>query len=315
VDLKTGRPVLTPQADFSKSPKLIYPGQAGAHVWHAMSFSASSGLVYIPLTDWPMVYSYTPKDRYLPGQSAEHVSIRDYEVPAGGVEPVSLSYLQAWDPRTGQERWRVLLDDQYFGSGVLSTAGNLVIQGNGQGYLTVFAADTGAQLASINVGTSMMAAPMSYAVDGEQYIAIMAGFGGAVGWVFPKSSAAYRYGNAGRIVAFKLGGGAVPLPPVIDRVKPPAPPAIETTPEQVARGAELFNRFRCTWCHSGDVGLIPDLFALTPEKHALFKDIVYGGAFESKGMAGFSDLLSEKDVEDIHAYVVDETRKRIEAAE
>jgi quinohemoprotein ethanol dehydrogenase len=317
VDLKTGRPVLTAQSDFSRQPKLIYPGQVGAHNWHPMSFSAKAGLVYIPLLEIPMVYSYAPEPRHLPGRSAQHVDILGTDDPsvasqlAGGAEPAYMNYLQAWDPREGREKWRIPLEDAYAGSGVLSTAGNLVFQGNGQGFLMVYAADTGALLANLNVGTSMMAAPISYAVEGEQYLAIMAGWGGPPAWSYPRDSAAYRYGNEGRIVAFKLGGGPVPLPPKVDRDLPiPAPPAIETTPAQVARGGELFDRFRCTWCHSGAVGTVPDLFAMTPEKHALFEGIVLGGALESKGMASFSDVLSRKDVLDIQAYVVAEARRR-----
>jgi quinohemoprotein ethanol dehydrogenase len=107
-----------------------------------------------------------------------------------GVAIERLAFLQAWDPVAGKEVWRVTLDSEYSGSGVLSTAGNLVFQGSGDGFLYIYASETGARLASIHVGTSMMAAPVSYAVDGEQYVAIMAGYGGPPGWNFPKVSAA-----------------------------------------------------------------------------------------------------------------------------
>jgi quinohemoprotein ethanol dehydrogenase len=206
--------------------------------------------------------------------------------------------------------------DTVRGGGVLATAGNLVFMGNPRGFLNVHDAGTGAMLASINVGTSLSAAPISYAVDGEQYIAIMAGIGGSHAWAFPKSSAAYRYGNAGRIVAFKLGGGTVPLPPVVDRNAPiPAPPEVKTSPEMVRRGGQLFHLHRCTWCHSGAPGIVPNVFALTPEKHRIFKDIVLGGVLEPKGMASFKDVLSESDADDIHAYIVDQTKREIELQE
>ena len=321
VDLATGRPVLTAQADFSRAPKLIYPGQVGAHNWHAMSYSAATGLAYIPLLEIPMVYAFRPKDRYYPGESAEHVDILGYDDPSvaaqlpAGVVPEPLNYLQAWDPRTGQERWRVPGESRYNGSGLLATAGNLVFQGNGEGFLTVRTADTGALLASIEVGTSMMAAPISYAVDGTQYLAIMAGWGGPPAWTYPEESAAYRYGNEGRIVAFKLGGGAVPLPPKVARnAAIPEPPQVPSSPERIAHGRKLFERYRCSWCHNaGGPGTVPDLFALAPEKHALFKQIVLGGVLESKGMASFADVLSEQDAEDIQAFLVDGTRKAREA--
>jgi quinohemoprotein ethanol dehydrogenase len=322
VDLKTGRPVTTAQSDFSAKPKLIYPGQGGAHNWHPMSFNAVTGLVYIPQIEMPMIYAYEPRKRYEPGRrNSQVLSYYVTELPPGdqsaqGVAPGTGDYLQAWDPVAGRERWRIPVEAQYKGGGVLSTAGGLVFQGTGRGFLNVYAADTGATLASLNIGTSIMAAPVSYAVDGEQYVAVMAGAGGSGYWTFPRESAAYRYGNDGRIVAFKLGGTAVPLPPKVDRDPPiPRPPPSAASKETIARGKELFGSARCSWCHTldGEPGLVPDLLALTPQKHALFEEIVLGGALQAQGMASFADVLSRSDSEAIHAYLIDETNRRIEA--
>jgi quinohemoprotein ethanol dehydrogenase len=321
VDMKTGRPVQTKHSDYSQQPKLIYPGQAGAHNWHAMSLNPKTGLVYIPLLELPMVYSYNPRKNYGAGEDNQQVAILSTDDPSiasqlpGGVYPADMNYLQAWDPLTQTERWRVAVEDVYEGSGVLSTGGDLVFQGTGAGFLNVYAAATGAQLASLAVGTGIMAAPISYSVDGEQYISVMAGMGGPPSWYYQQSSAAYRYGNDGRIVTFKLSGGAVPIPALVKRdavVLPP--PAVPTSPEMIARGEELFETARCTWCHVDGPGLVPDLFSLTPEKHARFKSVVYDGALKSRGMASFSDMLTEADVDAVHAYIVDETRKRIDAS-
>lgn len=319
VDPDTGRPVVTAQADFSREPKLIYPGQSGAHNWHPMSFNPKTGLVYIPLIELPDVYHFSPKAGYFEGQGSEHVEITSYRDPRvrslgeGVPEPDDLIYLQAWDPVAQEERWRVPVGTTLRGGGVLSTAGNLVVQGTGKGFLNVYDAQTGALLKSINVGTSMAAAAISYAIDGEQYIAVMAGLGGSYGWHYPITSAAYRYGNAGRIVAFKLGGGDVPIPPKVDRtLRLSEPPDVPTSPEMVARGAELFDMARCSWCHSGSPGIVPNLLELAPEKHAIFKDIVLGGVLEARGMAGFSDMLSEADVEAIHAYIVERIRQELQ---
>lgn len=318
VDLKTGRPVLTEQGNFSKQPKLVYPGQAGAHNWRPMSYNPKTGLVYIPLIDEPAVYSFAPQGKYRPGESNQHVDSLGEE--AVGVDqrgtanaPVRyMDFLQAYDPVAQKEVWRTPASgDPEQAGGVLSTAGNLVFQGDGMGYLNVYAADTGAALARINVGTGIMAAPMSYAIDGEQYIAVMAGVGGAMNWKFPINSAAYRYGNNGRIVAFKLGGGRVPLRPIIDREAVMTPPEVKTSPEMVARGAELFQKARCGWCHNaGAPGLVPNLFAMPPEKHEVFNEIVLEGLLEANGMASFKDMLTKEDVEAIHAYIVDKTKKQ-----
>jgi quinohemoprotein ethanol dehydrogenase len=322
IDLKTGKPVLNEQSDYSKEPKLIYPGQAGAHNWRPMSFSPKTGLVYIPVIEMAMVYSLlstSKQRRYRPGESHEYSQILSVdgsgasERQLGTAEiPVrELDFLKAYDPVSQQEVWSVATSTPGEQSGgVLATGGGLVFQGDGAGFLNVYAADTGASLARINVGTGIMAAPLSYAVDGEQYVAVMAGVGGPANWMFPKSSAAYRYGNAGRVVAFKLGGGKVPLRPQIDRTQLFDLPQVQASAETVARGEELYGKARCNWCHAhGSPGVLPDLLNLSPAMHQAFKDVVLKGILESRGMASFADVLSEEDVEAIHAYLVDEARK------
>jgi quinohemoprotein ethanol dehydrogenase len=315
VDLKSGRPVLTAHADYSREPKLIYPGERGAHNWHPMSFNARTGLVYIPLIEIPMVYSYAADTSYMQGRfNFDDVPDNDAGLTVG-VEPAWIDHLLAWDPVAQQARWRVAIGDYDTGGGVLSTAGNLVFQGNSGGFLDVRAADTGALLATINVGTGIMAAPISYAIDGVQYVAVMAGMGGAGSRVFPQPSAAYRHGNDGRIVSFKLGGGAVPLPPKVNRDTrlESLPEHIETPAQSVARGRELYRHW-CMSCHSVEgrtlPGLFPNLFELSAQKHAIFQQIVRDGVLEGRGMAGFADVLSEPDIDAIQAYVVHEARKR-----
>jgi quinohemoprotein ethanol dehydrogenase len=316
VDLTTGRPALTGLADYSNGPKLVYPGERGAHNWHPMSFSARTGLVYIPLIEIPMVYSRSPGTRYARGRfnfDAVPASATAAAGLAAGVEPALIDHLVAWDPVAQEEKWRVPLGDYDTGGGVLSTAGDLVFQGNSNGFLEARAADTGALLTSLNVGTGIMAAPVSYAIDGVQYVAVMAGMGGAGSRVFRPTSAAYRYGNDGRILTFKLNGGPVPLPQKIDRdAPPPEPPAIATPAEAVSRGRAHYRHW-CISCHSGEgrrlPGLFPNLFTLSPAKHAIFQQIVRDGVLEGSGMAGFADVLSERDVSDIQAYLVHEARE------
>src|SRR6266851_7686735 len=99
-----------------------------------------------------------------------------------------------------------------YDGGVMSTAGNLVFQGRGSGELWVYAADSGKVLKTIPTGSHIMAAPTTYTVNGEQYVAVQAGYGGVaitVGTI-PTSSAAAKFQNTNRIIVFKIGGGAVP---------------------------------------------------------------------------------------------------------
>jgi quinohemoprotein ethanol dehydrogenase len=148
--------------------------------------------------------------------------------------------------------------------------------------------------------------PVTYRIGGTQYVAVMAGYGGSeLGVPLPSHSAAYRYGNAGRIIALKLDGGAPPLPARV-RIPPlPQPPVREGRPDDIAAGGVLYSRF-CARCHVLGRGVLPDLRRLTAAKHQLFYDIVLGGVLQPLGMGRFDDVLTRADAEAIHAYVVDE---------
>jgi quinohemoprotein ethanol dehydrogenase len=151
-----------------------------------------------------------------------------------------------------------------------------------------------------------MAEPITYRVGGIQYIAVMAGYGGGqIGAPLPENSAAYRFGNEGRIVALKIGGGPVPLPARVVSQPLPQPPAREGTRAQIAAGEILYNRF-CSRCHVLGRGVLPDLRRLTPAKHQLFYDIVLNGVLAPLGMGRFDDVLERSEAEAVHAYIVDQ---------
>jgi quinohemoprotein ethanol dehydrogenase len=157
-----------------------------------------------------------------------------------------------------------------------------------------------------------MAAPATYTVNGEQYVAVMAGFGGAGGFSFAPETAAYQYGNAGRIVALKLGGGTVPKPPKLPEDLFEKPSYERSSRAQVVQGEILYNR-TCSRCHVLGRGLLPDLRRLSGTNRTLFLEIVLHGAYEAKGMRRFDDVLSEDDARAVHAYLVDEAWKAYEA--
>jgi quinohemoprotein ethanol dehydrogenase len=191
---------------------------------------------------------------------------------------------------------------------VLTTAGNLVVQGTSAGKLMVYRADTGAVLREINVGTGIMAAPVTYEIDSEQYIAVLAGFGGAMAPLYPSESAPHRYQNYGRLLAFKLGGTSTPLPPRREpQTTPPPPPLPAATPGTVQRGAGLFFTY-CVFCHGGQgesrLSAYPDLFRLNAQVHVSFQQIVHDGLLANGGMAGFADVLNAQDVSAIQAFLV-----------
>jgi quinohemoprotein ethanol dehydrogenase len=248
----------------------------GGHNWNPMSYDPKTGLVYIP------------------------------EIENGQTSTFSgRSFLRAWDPIRSKTVWEVKMSDWWDRPGVLATGGGLVFQGTGPGHFCAYDAETGEKLKDLEVGTSIIAAPMSYLVDGVQYVAVMAAWGGG-GWNFPHpESAAYQRGNAGRIVAFKLDGGVVPLPGLLGPIQPiPEPPPLTASGDTVKQGAGLF-RANCSTCHANQPRTgTPDLRRMAPETHAAFKQIVLGGLLKNAGMPPWDGVLSEADVDAIHAYLI-----------
>ncbi|HAY46170.1 MAG TPA: hypothetical protein DCY55_07770 [Gammaproteobacteria bacterium] len=169
----------------------------------------------------------------------------------------------------------------------------------------VYAADTGAVLHEIQTGSSILAAPLSYTVDGEQYIAVMAGYGGGPFAYYPVGSAVEKYGNEGRLIAFKLGGVSVPLPVEVPKLGPiPEPPIISSASgETLERGKAIFEK-ACGECHWNTNGGYPDLRRMTASVHSIFNEIVLDGVYEPLGMAGFSDILSLDQMDDIYQYLL-----------
>jgi quinohemoprotein ethanol dehydrogenase len=121
-------------------------------------------------------------------------------------------------------------------------------------------------------------------------------------WLFPDKSAALRYGNDNRIIALRLDGPAPPLPAERASLASLEPPARMGSKEDISEGSVLFNRF-CARCHVFGIGILPDLRRLTPAKHEIFSAIVRQGVLSGAGMGRFDDVLSEKEVQEIHAYL------------
>jgi quinohemoprotein ethanol dehydrogenase len=324
IDLKTGRPVMTGLADYDKGPALVTPSAAGGHNWHPMAFNPETGLVYIPAIEGSMIFlkTYDPTGLTLADRwSVANIFPDDY--PAEGVPSMQLppladvlkgqkwtprrSVLRAWDPVSGKVVWDAP-SKGFWDGGVMTSAGNLVIQGNAEGELIVRDARTGKELKRIDTGSSIMAAPMTYEIDGVQYIAVMAGYGGAIGWAYPPKSAAYRFGNQGRILVFKLDGAAMPKREAFVEQPIPEPPAQFGTAAQITEGERIFAG-QCARCHANVArGMVPDLRRMSKDTHDSFADIVLGGALAGNGMGRFDDVLNPDQAKAIHAYLIDQAR-------
>jgi quinohemoprotein ethanol dehydrogenase len=331
------KPIISEVADHSQEAKVQVPAFAGAHAWQPMSYDLQTGLVYIPALEAPMVifdlrnnpgstipfvydffetYMYA-LDRTFDLKSTEEMFGKmpniDLVDPKTGRSLVR-TVLKAWNPVTQKQVWVRPVSGDVFAieGGAMSTAGNLVFQGTSKGELRIYAADTGKLLHSIQTGTSIMAAPSTYMIDGVQYVAVMAGYGGStLGLIYPPDSAAARYDNEGRILVFRLGGTAG-VPRTHQRVMQPMaqPPPEEGSPADIAEGGRAFAVW-CARCHQFGIGLTPDLRRLEGGigQLDLFKRIVLGGLLAPGGMGRFDDLIKPRDVEQIHAYLIDEAHQ------
>ena len=207
----------------------------------------------------------------------------------------------AWDPKTQTEKWRV--DYGIPGSGgVLSTAGNLLVQGTINKTVAIYRADTGAKLWEMDVDQAAVAGPITYMIDGEQYIAINAGWGGSPVYNLNKNGP-FRTSTA-KLLVFKLDAKGVTLPPPPPPAKLPPPPPLRAPESQVTRGREL-NQQTCVRCHGEDaIGGVKDLRWMTPETRAMFDDIVLKGIYRERGMVSFADVLKPEDAAAIHQYLI-----------
>jgi quinohemoprotein ethanol dehydrogenase len=314
IDMKTGRPNYSEQGDYSESPKIVWPSVAGGHSWHPMSFSPRTGLVYLPVTEAPMrLETIAPQPR-LPGTHFHlKVQFPPFNNPGDegllkGKPAVKVeSRLKAWDPVQQKVVWQSAA--MPFISGGSLVSGDLVFQGASDGYFRAFNAKTGEVLKELFVGTSIMAAPISYKVDGIQYIAVMAGGGGPRGARFGEDEAGYAYENYERLLVFKLGGESVPLPPKRSQpALPPVPEAIAASAETLAHGEALYKE-HCQRCHilGGAIGNYPNLWHMRPETTGAFEAIVGQGVFKYAGMDNFSNVLSADDIHAIKAFIINDT--------
>jgi len=320
VDMKTGRPVETADANYSKETKLILPAAFGGHNWHPMAFNPKTGLVYIPAMQPVGIYppseefkktgKYTRRDMFWnPGIDWNSYTDTIYALLAkfGGALPPDRGFLKAWDPIHKKTVWEIE-HPAFWNGGLLTTAGNLLFQGTGDGRFVAYAADTGRILWAVPTMVGIIAPPVTYEVDGEQYVAVMAGYGGAGGVTGgdPRTMASAKYVNDGQVLAFRLGGKST-MPRIAEKnTTIPEPPKSNATTAQIENGKYRYGG-TCMVCHGALVvsgGVVPDLRMLTTEKHSIFKEIVYDGVIHGAGMPRLGDLLTEQDVRDIQAYII-----------
>ena len=299
IDPETGKPIERTGSDYRAQPTDITPGILGGHNWQPMAYNPEAGLVYIPAQVFRDTFAHDSAWQFTAG--AWNAGVHgQFGRGKGG-------YLLAWDPVKQEEVWRVPYFSPWNG-GLLTTAGNLVFQGTGDGRFIAYEARSGKQFWESPTGTGVIAAPVTYLVDGVQYITIMAGWGGAYGLRSQPAGAASHIENTGRVYTFALGGNA--LHPTFHAIQQqPYVPSTEVTvtPEEVQSGNLLFHQ-HCARCHGGEAVasgvIIPDLRFSSPEVHESFEHIVLEGLLEQNGMPSFQNRLSSEDIKHIRTYVI-----------
>jgi quinohemoprotein ethanol dehydrogenase len=313
VDLGTGRPTVNPAAYYGKTGKtwVALPGPYGAHNWQPMSFSPQTHLVYLPVQDVPFAYADPKTFKPDPIAFNSGIDVGVIGVPAdpkakAQVLAMVRGFLKAWDPATQKEVWSVEQPGAWNG-GVLSTAGGLVFEGNAAGLFNAYSADKGTALWTYPVQAGVIAAPISYAVAGQQYVAIVVGWGGT----YPLSAGEAAHKGAiaqsrSRVLAFRLGGTAqLPaLPAPQARIKPP-PRFGDAT--KLPIGKLLFQGY-CLPCHGDSAvggGVLPDLrwspLIASPEA---WRSVLIDGARAKNGMVSFAQVMTPEFAELVRAYVV-----------
>jgi len=316
IDMKTGRPIEAPGARYRDGKMVrITPSGLAAHNWMPMAYSPRTGLVYIPANHFEMGYGYSdiakawtvPQDRSLGGA----VDIAGGY--AAGMSEATGSLL-AWSPVLQKPVWSIPFPT-YMNGGVLATGGDLVFQGTVDGWLTAYAADTGKVVWRFDAKAPIMAVPISYRVNGRQYITVLTGLGmnqPAAAPAIMKPGLQERYGldprtQARRVLTFALGkSGTLP-----DRRMPAPAIAVDAgrlDPAAVEAGMWGYAN-HCATCHGSLVvgtTQAPDLrrSAVSASSEA-FRHVVKDGALAARGMPGFGEFPEDK-LENLRQYILSE---------
>jgi quinohemoprotein ethanol dehydrogenase len=305
VDPVSGRPLVNPGSSYAEGSFDANPGPNGGHSWQPSSYSPVTGFVYIPTAQIGVRLTASASYKFQEGVDdlgAEAAPLAGGRT-SGARRPSE--YLQAWNPLTRRREWLV---PTVGGGGVLSTAGNLVFQGQHRndtaGELVAYRADTGQQLWTFSTPNAVLAGPVTYSVAGEQYVAVMTGAGGSADLLVRGSGTTLK-ATAGKLIAFKLDGTAT-LPPDPQAAPPPLSVTVEGSEQAVNEGEVLYGRY-CQRCHGRAAksrNVVPDLRRVPPlGDAAAWNAIVIDGVLEEAGMIGWKRFMSAQDAENIRAYV------------
>lgn len=302
---ESGRPMVTAEARSEDEPFDAIPGPYGAHNWHSMSFSPDTQLAYIPAQNIPASMQKMPEWDYNEDEPGVFMSGIGWNTgmylnpTTPGSKP--FGRLVAWDPVEQEEAWRYEHISPWNG-GTLTTAGNLVFQGTADARLMAFNASNGDKLWDTMVGTGIVAAPVTYEVDGQQFVSIAAGWGGVYGLVQRGSERTIP----GTVYTYSLDGNAEP-PEYSKHQQTNLVSGVDYNPELAEEGLGLYIA-NCVACHGvpgvDRGGAIPNLGYSNAKVISDLESFVLDGVLANRGMPDFSERLSEEDVNKIRAFIM-----------
>jgi quinohemoprotein ethanol dehydrogenase len=309
IDLQTGRPNEYPNIRYETGESKLWPGSIGGHNWQAMSYDPKTGLVYIPVHQIGVRFS------------RHGGSENGFNVMGLSVEPIverpgdGHGYLLAWNPVTQKEVWRIRHPGLWNG-GTLATAGGLVFQGTADGYFEAYDAKTGKEVWKFDAGLGIIGAPMSYSLDGRQYVSILVGYGGTAAAYGHFMDMGYKFGRQPRrLLTFALGGDKTlpPKSPPDFTVHALDDPTLKLNEADVSAGRAL--SVQCAACHG--VGLQstgtpgPDLReSAIALKLDTFSTLLKSGALLEQGMPRFQQLTDDQ-IRQLYAYVRAKARETL----
>ena len=314
VDMGTGRPVESKFADYQKNGgSYIWPSPYGAHNWQPMSFSAKTGLMYIPAQSIPAYFSAVEEVMYRVNRWNTGVDLNTNRDPKSWVaarasmDALIYGELVAWDPIKKQRAWQVQHAKPSNG-GILSTAGDLVFQGTWDGTFAAYDAYDGEKLWQYKSDSAVLAGPMTFELDGEQYVAVAQGSGGTV-MITVGDELQRNKTNQNKLLVFKKGQFNQTNPVANEKLTTirALGHAANTDPNLIKLGESIYHN-NCASCHGINAlsnYVVPNLRYMNEQTHSDFASIVIGGARTHKGMIGFYETLGVDDVDAIHAYLDD----------
>jgi PQQ-dependent dehydrogenase (methanol/ethanol family) len=317
VDMETGRPVESKFANYQENGgSFIWPSPYGAHNWQPMSFSTKTGLMYIPVQSIPSYFSAVKEVMYRVNRWNTGVDLNTNRDPkswvAGRASADALIYgeLVAWDPVKKKRAWKVHHSKPSNG-GILSTAGDLVFQGTWDGTFAAYDAYNGKKLWQYKSDSAVLAGPMTFELDGEQYVAVAQGSGGTV-MITVGDELMKKKTNQNKLLVFKKGrfNQTVSLASNELATIKALGHKVNLDPAVIKQGESLYHN-NCASCHGINAlsnYVVPDLRYMSEQTHSDFASIVIGGTRTHKGMIGFYETLGLDDVDAIHAYLANKQK-------